>query len=134
MATRKQYIIKAIIETHGAADRRVAGKETSKIYNARCKGWPTTRRRASPATGSPIEEALELTDMTPTESATALGAAVLAEAGPVPTGNGELFIDSNEAPAASESHQQRCEPTARSSHRRRTCAWSAASAKWGRHS
>ena len=37
MVTRRQYIIKAIIETHGPAGRRVTGKETSRIHNARCE-------------------------------------------------------------------------------------------------
>ena len=83
-----------------------------------------------------MEEAFELADMTPTESATALGAAVLAEAGLAPMGKERPFSDSNEASTASTPHQQRCEPMARSSHRGRmgTCAWSAANAKWGRRS
>ena len=72
--------------------------------------------------------------MTPTESATALGAAVLAEAGLAPMGKEELFSDSNEASTASTPHQQRCEPMARYRGRMGTCAWSAANAKWGRRS
>ena len=55
--------------------------------------------------------------MTPTEPATALGAAVLAEAGLAPRGKEELFSDLNVAPTASAPHQRRCDRTALSSHR-----------------
>ena len=58
-----------------------------------------------------------MTDVTPTEPATALGAAVLAEAWLAPRGKEELSSDLTVAPTASTPHQQRFERTALSSHR-----------------